>query len=113
MWLVAGFSFGGLLAFSLAALLWKMPYLSADLLKEDFICIIFGQPLITLPTVQEVTEECPGFESIVHSIFTKADLIPQLMKFLDQKYEEEQCVQILLTSEIHAGMIPKSPKVST
>lgn len=110
---IAGFSFGGLLALSLAALLWKMPYLSTDLLKDDFVCITFGQPIISLPIVQEVREECPEFESVVHSIFTKADLIPRLMKFLDQKYEEEQCVQILLTNEIHAGMIPKSQKVST
>ena len=111
---IAGFSFGGLLALSLAALLWKLPYISADRLKEDFICITFGQPLISLPAVQEVTEECPEFQSIVHSIFTKADLVPQLTKFLDRKCEE-QCSQILLTSslKIHAGVIPKSCKVST
>ena len=111
---IAGFSFGGLLALSLAASLWNLPYISADRLKEDFVCITFGQPLISLPAVQEVTEECPEFQSIVHSIFTKADLVPQLMKFLDQKCEE-QCAQILLTSslKIHAGVIPKSRKVST
>ena len=111
---IAGFSFGGLLALSLAALLWKLPYFefSTDLLKENFICITFGQPIISLPAVQEVIEECPEFEAVVHSIFTKADLIPRLMKFLDQKCEE-QCAQILLTSEIHAGVIPKSQRVST
>ena len=105
---IAGFSFGGLLALSLAALLWKLPYLSADLLTEDFICITFGQPIINLPVVQEVTEECPEFESIVHTIFAKADLIP---KFLDQKCEE-QCAQIILTNEIHSEIITKSQKVS-
>ena len=111
---IAGFSFGGLLALSLAALLWKLPYFefSTDLLKENFVCITFGQPIISLPTVQEVAEECPEFESVVHSIFTKADVVPQLMKFLDRKYEE-QSAQILLTSEIHAGEFAKSQKVST
>ena len=111
---IAGFSFGGLLALSLAALLWKLPYFefSTDLLKENFVCITFGQPIISLPTVQEIAEECPEFESVMHSIFAKADVVPQLMKFLDEKYEE-QCAQILLTSEIHAGVIAKSQKVST
>jgi len=32
------------------------------------------------------------------------------MMFLDRKYEE-QCAQILLTSEIHAGEFAKSQKV--
>jgi len=107
-----GFSFGGLLALSLAALLWKLPYFefSTDLLKENFVCITFGQPINNLPTVQEITEECLEFESVVHSIFTKADVVPQLMMFLDRKYEE-QCAQILLTSEIHAGEFAKSQKV--
>ena len=109
---IAGFSFGGLLALSLAASLWKLPYFefSTDLLKDNFVCITFGQPIISLPTVQEVTEEYPEFESIVHSIFTK-DLVPQLLKFLDQK-SEEQCAQILLTSELHSGVITESQKVS-
>jgi len=109
---IAGFSFGSLLALSLAALIWKLHYLSADLLKENFVCIKFGQPINNLPTVQEITEECPEFESVVHSIFTKADVVPKLMKFLDRKYEE-QCAQILLTSEIHAGEFAKSQKVNT
>jgi len=71
---IAGFSFGSLLALYLAALIWKLHYLSADLLKENFVCITFGQPIINLPTVQEITEECLEFESVVHSIFTKADV---------------------------------------
>jgi len=69
---IAGFSFGSLLALSLAALIWKLHYLSADLLKENFVRITFGQPTNNLPTVQEITEECPEFESVVHSIFTNS-----------------------------------------
>lgn len=106
-----GFSFGGLLALSLAALLWKLSYFSADLLKENLICVTFAQPLITIPAVQEIAEECPEFESTVHSIFMSTDLAPQLMKFLDQKFEE-QCSQILLTSSAHTAAISRSQNVS-
>ena len=108
---MVGFSFGGLLALSLTALLWKLPYLSADFLKENLICVTFAQPLITIPVVQEIAEECLEFESTVHSIFMRADLAPQLMKFLDQRFEE-QCSQILLTSTTHTAAVSKSRNVS-
>ena len=107
---MAGFSFGGLVALSLTALLWKLPYFSADLLKENFICVTFAQPLITLPVVQEIAEECPELESTVHSIFMSTDLVPQLMKFLDQRFEE-QCSQILLTSSAHTAAVSRSQNV--
>ena len=88
-----------------------MPYLSADLLQENFICVTFAQPLITLPVVHEIAEEYPQFESTVHSIFMKADLVPQLMKFLDQRFEE-QCSQILLTSNVDVAATTTSRNVS-
>ena len=61
--------------------------------------------------MQEIADECPQFESTVHSIFIKADLVPQLMKFLDQRFEE-QCSQILLTSNVDVTATTTSRNVS-
>ena len=39
--LFLGFSFGGLLACTVAACVWDLPYISLDLLK-NLVCITFG-----------------------------------------------------------------------
>ena len=96
-----GFSFGGLLALAVAASMWKLTLLSADLLKDNLVCITFGLPLISIPLVEETAQECPEFVTTVHSIFLKDDPVPQLMQFLDPICEEQytQMLQRLEHSE--------------
>ena len=73
------------MALSVAALLWDLPLLGMDLLKENVACLTFGQPLISLPHVMDVVQATPEFESIVHSIYHKEDAVPRVMSFLDEK----------------------------
>ena len=76
-----GFSFGGMLACCIAANIWRRSPINADVLKEQVICITFGQPLICIPFVQEVIQNSPQFESTIYSMFTKDDIIPGLLQY--------------------------------
>ena len=92
-----GFSFGGLLAESVTALLWKQPLLNLDFLQENVACISIGAPMIKLSTVAEVIEEMPQFGNTVHSILLDSDPIPRFMRFIDPRCEEV-CTEILLST---------------
>ena len=76
-----GFSFGGMLACCIAANIWRRSQINADVLKEQVICITFGQPLISIPFVQEVIEDYPKFEATICSMFNKDDVIPGLLQY--------------------------------
>lgn len=84
-----GFSFGGLLALQVTASLWKSPLLTEDNLKRNVACITFGQPLIHLPLVSEVAEEMPNFKLSLCSFFVHDDVIPVLMRFLNQDVDKK------------------------
>lgn len=47
------------------------------------VCITFGQPLLGIPLLQEVAGKIPQFESIIHSVFDKEDVMPQLLHYFN------------------------------
>ena len=84
----AGFSFGGTLALSVTASLWKLPLICADVLEKNLCCISLSPPLIELDMIKEVCMESPQISSTLHSIIIKDDFVPRLSMFLDPKNEE-------------------------
>ena len=89
-----GFSFGGLLACSIASNLWNLPYFNADILLKNVACIMFGPPCVSLPRIEDAICHYP--ESF-HSFFLKDDFIPKLYSlrhreglFLVQHYLSKQ-----------------------
>ena len=71
-----------MLACCVAANIWRRSPINADVLKEQVICITFGQPLISIPFVQEIIRNSgPQFESTIYSMFTKDDIIPGLLQY--------------------------------
>ena len=70
-----------MLACCVAANIWEMSYISAKVLEKNVVCITFGQPLITIPFVQNVMKKFPQFEATIHSIFDKEDIIPRLLRY--------------------------------
>ena len=81
--LPTGFSFGGLLACSIAAQIWLSRYLSYRLLQDNLVCITFAQPHIPVPQLAAVARECPEIASTIHAIYNKEDPVPQLMALLN------------------------------
>ena len=81
--LLTGFSFGGLLACSVAAKLCREPDLTAEQLQHSLVCITFGQPMISINVIQETAQQMPVFCAIVHCVLMSGDMLPFIMKFLD------------------------------
>ena len=88
--------------------MWQNPLLGDDLLKENVVCVTFGQPLINLPVVLEAIEASPDLESSLHSVFVKEDLVPRVMQFFDPEFEEV-CADVLNETDVLTPM--KSPNV--
>ncbi len=84
----AGFSFGGTLALSVTASLWKSSLISISVLEKNLCCITLSPPLISLPTLEEVSVESPQIDSTLHSIIIQDDFVPRLTMFLDPRNEE-------------------------
>ena len=84
--LTTGFSFGGLLASTVAALVWSTPYVGADLLKDHLVCITFAQPHVTVPLLADVARQRAELASTIHCIYTEDDVVPRLLKFLDESW---------------------------
>ena len=80
----AGFSFGGLLACSIAACVWNAPYIHSSLLKQNLACITFGQPHIPVPQLLEVSKQRPDLSTTIHSIYSHDDVVPRLSRFLNE-----------------------------
>ena len=81
--LCIGFSFGGILACCVAAHIWRRSYISANVLMKSMVCITFGQPLLSIPLLQDVTRRIPQFESTIHSVFDREDAVPQLLHYFN------------------------------
>ena len=81
-----GFSFGGLLASTVTALVWDLPYISADLLKDNLTCITFGKPCVSVRVIQTVAQRRPEISTTIHSIYSESDVVPSLMSFLDESW---------------------------
>ncbi len=82
----AGFSFGGLLATALAAMVWNTPYIGADLLRDHMVCITFGQPHVTVPLLADVARQRAELTSTIHCIYSQDDMVPRLMSYLDESW---------------------------
>lgn len=92
-----GFSFGGLLACSIASNLWNLPYFNADILLKNVACIMFGPPCVSLPRIEDAICHYPNILESFHSFFLKDDFIPKLYSlrhreglFLVQHYLSKQ-----------------------
>ena len=79
----AGFSFGGMLACSITAAVWETPYITADLLKKNLVCITFGQPLFSLPAVHNVSRE-QDIKLTIHTIHIQEDVFPRTIPVLNE-----------------------------
>ena len=96
-----GFSFGGLLACAIAASVWNTPYLSTDLLIENLVCVTFGQPFVA----EQLVLTRPGIVSTLHAIYTQDDVVPSLMKLLDDSWSAKALL------EESAGQLGSQPVV--
>ena len=94
-----GFSFGGTLACSIAAGVWDTPYIRTDVLKMSLVCITFGQPHITMPTIARVTSDQPDMVSVIHTIRLQDDVVPRLLSVLNE------CCSELGPKEERTGII--------
>jgi hypothetical protein len=67
---------------------WDTPYISAELLKENLICISFGQPLVGVDVVQKMARRRPEMVSTIHTVTTEIDRLPSLMGLLDECWSD-------------------------
>ena len=88
-----GFSFGGLLACAIAVSVWNTPYLSTDLLIENLACVTFGQPFVAEQLVKRVALTRPGIVSTLHAIYTQDDVVPSLMRLLDDSWSAKALLE--------------------
>ncbi len=95
-----------MLACCVAANIWKNSYQPTKLLETDVICITFGQPLMGIPFVLEVTRMFPEFEKTIHSVVDKRDLVPRILR-----YFTVGCTQSRRTSPLLQSASPKPVKV--
>ena len=51
-------------------------------IKENLVCITFGQPHIPVPGLEDLAEDYPDIESTVHAIQYEKDLVPRLIGLL-------------------------------
>ena len=93
-----GHSFGGLLALSVTASLWKQDLIGTSILEKNLCCICLSPPIINLPILQEVSMEMPQIKPTLHSIIVRDDFIPRLAIFLDPK-NEDICSEAILNSK--------------
>ena len=47
------------------------------------VCITFGQPLLSIPLLQDIARRIPQFESTIHSVFDREDVVPQLLHYFN------------------------------
>lgn len=92
-----GFSFGGMLACYVAANLWKMSFISGDVLEKNVVCITFGQPLIPIPYVEEAIKNFPQFEATIHAVYDKDDFFPRVLYYYNvgckHYYDSNQAIK--------------------
>ena len=70
----------------MTALVWDLPYISADLLKDNLTCITFGKPCVSVRVIQTVAQRRPEISTTIRSIYSESDVVPSLMSFLDESW---------------------------
>ena len=86
---MTGFSFGGLLAANLTACVWETMHDDAALLKQNLICITFGQPHVTVPMLESPAVQNSELASCIHSFYCEDDPVPRLLRVLDRSWSQE------------------------
>ena len=97
------------MASTVAACVWETPFITSDHLKENMLCITFGQPLVSVEVVQRVVRNRPEIISTLHSIYLEDDHIPSLLSLLDecwsaklqQALEQQSGVQLTLNVDLN------------
>ena len=112
----AGFSFGGMLACYMAANLWRMSFISGDVLEKNVICITFGQPLIPIPYVEEAIKDFPKLENTIHAVYEKDDFFPRVLYYYNvgckHYYDNNQAMKTLSQTPQTASLITNSSMVN-
>ena len=78
-----GFSYGGMLACSVAAILWKDSCIPIEALEKNVVCITYGQPVISIPSVQQVIKDIPHFQDTIYCVFKKEDVVPTVLRYFN------------------------------
>ena len=73
--------------------MWETPYISTDLLKQNLVCITFGQPHVSMPMLDRVASRRPELVSTIHSFQCEDDPVPRLLRFLDVSWSQEDTVE--------------------
>ena len=56
------------------------------------MCITFGQPLINISSVLETAQQIPVLNSILHNVLMEKDILPKLLKFLENGFGAMQAM---------------------
>ena len=86
---MTGFSFGGLLAVALMAHVWETPYFPKEQLKQNLVCITFGQPHVTVPMLESAAAQNSDLASCIHSYYCEDEPVPRLLRVLDRSWSQE------------------------
>ena len=73
--------------------MWETPYISTDLLRQNLVCITFGQPHVSMPMLDRVVSQRPELVSTIHSFHCEDDPVPRLLRFLDVSWSQEGTVE--------------------
>jgi len=57
--------------------------------------ITFGQPQISVRSVQEVAARFPEFASNIHAVYLEEDTVPRVLKFLNKSCEQRCTAAVL------------------
>lgn len=98
-----------------AARLWNDTCINVDVLEKSVTCITFGQPLLSIPYVQEVLSKYPKFEDIVHSVFDQDDAFPKLFRnhYSSQQNEQGKSLKPITPTTIVPKLLTQVSQVST
>ena len=111
----AGFSFGGMLACYVAANLWKMSFISGDVLEKNVVCITFGQPLIPISYVEKAIKDFPKFEATIHAVYEKDDFFPRVLYYYSigdkHYYDSDQTMKTLSQTPQAASLLSSNAMV--
>ena len=73
--------------------MWETPYISTDLLRQNLVCITFGQPHVAMPMLDRVASQRPELVSTIHSFHCEDDPVPRLLRFLDVSWSQDGMVE--------------------
>ena len=63
--------------------IWDSPNISPHI-KENLVCITFGQPHIPVPGLDDLAEDYPDIVNTIHAVQLMRDLVPRVLGLLHQ-----------------------------